>query len=384
MPGQSDVTKNVNDLNAGWRNVVSDALTLDKDTFQLAQGTLGLQTDDSSGMFEMADGVPPYSAVGYYDASGKNKRSAAYNMLLHALVPSTAGGMRKALGPKYAKWEAYRQANIGTSKTQEQLFGEFADAYLDPGQKIAGQSVFAAAASDPLLQALTAYVNPSFKTAFVNSAGDNFSLPTYSGDISTAQSMINNSKSVDIFFDSKSMNTSSSGTTVSGSVSGFVDIFSGSLGGSLTTLNTKAAASRFTVTGKIGQNATVPTTAGGWYVGSQLGRAYNAKDDFTIWDADANQGDWDSFFGQNGLLARRMSQLILVSDYSLTVTSEASYSQSDLTTIKAQAGFGIWPFFSARTEATHTQKATIDKDGFLSVTTTLAKGKIQIWGATVE
>lgn len=385
MTGPSDVEKKINNLNAGWRNVVSEALRLDKNTFQLAQGTLGLQTDDSSGMFEMADGVPPYSAIGYYDASGKDKRSTSYNMLLHALLPSTAGGMRKALGPMYAKWTAYRQSNIGTTKTQVQLFNEFADAYLDPTQKTAGESVYAAAASDPLNLALNAYVDTSFQTKFVNSAGDNFSLPTYTGDISTAQSMINNSSSVDINFDSNTMDTSSNGTTVEGAVSGFFDIFAGEAGADFTQLSTKAAASRFTVTGTIGQNATVPTTAGGWYVGSELGKAYNAKNDFTIWDADANQGDWDSFFGQeNGILARRMSQLILVSDYTLTVTSEASYSQSDLTSIKTEAGFGIWPFFFGEVVTTHTQKSSIDANGHLSVTTTLDKGKIQIWGATIE
>lgn len=36
------------DLNAGWYNVVAEAMKLDLKTFQLAQGTLSLQTLERS------------------------------------------------------------------------------------------------------------------------------------------------------------------------------------------------------------------------------------------------------------------------------------------------------------------------------------------------
>jgi hypothetical protein len=95
-------------------------------------------------------------------------------------------------------------------------------------------------------------------------------------------------------------------------------------------------------------------------------------------------GNWDSFFGPDGSLARRVSQLLLVSDYSLTVTSIASYSESQFQQIKTGAKFGIWPFFSASAEATHTKTMTHNEDGSLSVTYTLSPGLIAIWGATIQ
>lgn len=50
-----DVQAIVESLNAGWRNQVAKQLGMSADTFQLAQGSLGLQTSDSSGLFRMAE-----------------------------------------------------------------------------------------------------------------------------------------------------------------------------------------------------------------------------------------------------------------------------------------------------------------------------------------
>jgi hypothetical protein len=81
----ASVADQINNLNAGWRNEVASKLGMDPKTFQLAQGNLGLQTADSSGLFLMADAVSPLSTTAFFDPSGKNKRSSAYNQLLHAM-----------------------------------------------------------------------------------------------------------------------------------------------------------------------------------------------------------------------------------------------------------------------------------------------------------
>ena len=82
-----DVAKQVNDLNAGWYNVVTKAMGIDVTNFQLAQGTLGLQTADSSGLFLMADAVPPPTAVAYFDPAGLSRRSGRISFGL-ARLPS--------------------------------------------------------------------------------------------------------------------------------------------------------------------------------------------------------------------------------------------------------------------------------------------------------
>jgi hypothetical protein len=378
------VAAQINDLNAGWRNQVANAMGMDPKTFQLSQGTLGLQTSDSSGLFLMADAVPPMSTTAFFDPSGKNHRSTAYNQLLHAMLPTSSSGLRAALGDQYANWIAYRNADT-SDLSQKDLFLKWANRHLDPNQTNAAVTAFNMTLSDPINVALTNYVDPANQMTFTNSAGQSFTLPIYSSTIDVAKNAIaTSSQSAKIDYNSATADTSSTGTTVSGSASGFYDIFSGGVDGSFTQLDQMAASSDFTIKGTINKYATIVADAGAWFDGSLVSRAYNAKGNFTIWDPTSNMGNWDSFFGPDGSLARRVSQLLLVSDYSLTVTSIASYSESQFQQIKTGAKFGIWPFFSASAEATHTKTMTHNEDGSLSVTYTLSPGLIAIWGATIQ
>jgi hypothetical protein len=180
------------------------------------------------------------------------------------------------------------------------------------------------------------------------------------------------------------MDTSYSGLFVSASAQASYWIFSAAASASFNQQNSKAASSGFTIKGNI-KYATLSSGPGGWYNSGEVKRAFNAKSDATIWDPQASAGNWDSFFGQpNGSLARSVSQLVLVTDYSITTTSKASYSQSDFQQIKTQASFGVWPFFSASGGSTQTNSYTLNSDSTLSVTQTLGKGLIQIWGVNVQ
>ncbi len=379
----SSVEQQIDAMNAGWRNEVAKQLSMDKNTFQLAQGNLGLQTSDSSGLFLMADAVPPQSVVAYFDASGKNKRSTAYNQLLHAMLPSSSSGLVAALGPMYASWIQYRNADT-SDLSQEALFDKWADRHLDPNQKTAALTAFKAAKSDPLNIALDNYVDKNYYTTMMTPTQQSYSLPTYSCNIAVATSAINTGGSAQIDYSTATASTASNGTTVSGSASGFYEIFSGGAGGSYTQLNATAASSGFSIKGSVGKYATVAADAAQWYDASMVNRAWSAKNDNTIWDPNSNAGDWDSFFSTTGSLARRVSQLLLVSDYDLTVTSQASYSDSEYQQITANASFGIWPFFEASTSTTHTVSSTHNADGSLSVRYQLNKGLIAIWGATIQ
>lgn len=383
LTSSSRVQEVINDLNAGWRNEVVRALGMDSNTFQMAQGTLGLQSADSSGLFLMADSVPPQSTTAYYDPSGKNTRSTAYNQLLQAMLPTSSSGLSAALGDQYANWIAYRNAD-NSDLSQFDLFKKWASRHLDPNQENAAITAFKKTLSDPLNIALDNYRNEKFYMTFTNSAGQSFSLPSYSCTIDAATKAINGGGSAKINYNSATATTSSNGTVVSGSASGFYDIFSGGASGSFEQLDQLASGSDFTISGTIGKYATVASDAAGWYDGSMVSRAYNGKNDNTIWDPNSNQGNWDSFFGVTGSLARRMSSLLLVSDYDLVVTSKAVYSESQFQQIKAQASFGIWPFFSASASATHTQTYTHNEDGSLSMRYQLNKGLIAIWGATIQ
>jgi hypothetical protein len=379
-----DLSTQVTDLNAGWYNTVTKAMGIDPTTFQLAQGTLGLQTSDSSGLFLMADAQPAPTAVAFYDPAGLSRRSSAFNLLLQALKPEGGADLPQALGDQYANWIAYRNADT-SDLTQQQLFERWANRRLDPGKASSAINVFKKQATLPLNKALDAFNNSANQQQFTNSAGNPYSLYLYSGTLNNAIAALQTGTSAEISFDSSSMDTSSHSVSVQGSASGSYEIFSAGVEGGFDQLNEKAASSQFTINGTIYSYGPLTTSAGDWFTSAEFSRAYNAKSDNTVWDPASSAGNWDSFFAQpDGSLARRISQLFLVGGYDLTVTSHATYSQTDIENINAKATVGVWPFFSASTSASVSNKATLNADGTMSVHYTRNKGTIQIWGATVE
>lgn len=386
LTAQAPTATQVDQLNAGWHNVVTAALGLNPATFQIAQGVLGLDTTDSSALFLMSDAVPPATAVNYYDAGGLSKRSSAYNLLLESLKPSSGSGLRGALGNNYAAWVLYRKANKpAAGQTALQFFDGWADANLDPGDAVAAKTAFLKAQADPLVKALSALIDGANLQQFVDAAGNPYSLYRYSAQSSNAVTAINGGGSATIDFDSAKMSTSTNKAWAKGAASGFYEIFSAGAGVNFSSLSARAASERFTVKGVINKTATLATQPIGWFDSGEFSRAYNAPNDYTVWDQNANQGGWDAFFKQpDGSLARRVSELVLVSDYSITVTSHASYSAAEFSQIQSSATFGVWPFFSAKTSGGASQSMTRGANGELSVTYTLAKGLIQIWGVNVQ
>jgi hypothetical protein len=380
--------KRVQDLNAGWRNYIRDLLTVDATTFQLAQGTLGLQTSDSSGLFRMADAVPPASAVGYYDADTTKSRSAACNILLGALLSETpATALQDALGNFYAYWCQWKVANPRTTgETNSDWLQRWADtSTVDPGQVTRAKAAFAQLANDALTQAVTNFSLPANQQLF-QQGPVSVTLKIYTATSDRARAEINNGASKTVNFSSNRMDTTITSTQLQGTASGFYKIFSGGASGSWDQEDRKFANSELIITGRIGKTATLSCgPAGNWYPSGELGRAFSGKNDNNIWNPQApGAGSWDAFFGPNGSLARHVSQLILVSDYEITVTCKADYKESDLTKIKAQANFGVWPFFSASASSTHTFDHRLNSDSNLVSTYKLNPGLIQIWGVTVQ
>ncbi|MFV0308369.1 MAG: hypothetical protein ACK5OX_11560 [Desertimonas sp.] len=383
------IDQQITELNAGWYNHVSSVMNLDPATFQLAQGTLGLQTSDSSGLFRMADAVPPSASVAYFDPGSMQLRSQSYGMLLQALLPETGVSLQQALGDQYANWITFRNAywttNPTSTETQEQVFTTWANQRLDPNQASSAITAYKDQANCPLNNALDAYHSQAGLTGFIDPSGKSYSLYTYTGTVSGANNAFATAGQVaTIDFDTSSMNTTLSHTTVNGSATGWYEIFAASASASFDQLNATAAAQRFTIKGSLTYTTLVTQAVPQWYDSAEVTRAYSAQNDNTVWNAASNVGSWSSFFGDDGGLARHVSQLVLVTDCHLTVTSYADYSSEDCTEINAKADIGIWPFFDAKSEASYQAEATVNDDGSLTFTHDLDKGQIEIWGATVE
>jgi len=82
--------------------------------------------------------------------------------------------------------------------------------------------------------------------------------------------------------------------------------------------------------------------------------------------------------------SRYIQNLVLVSDYEITVTSHANYSKEEFEEIKAEASGGIWPFFKSSGSFSHTRSYKLNDNGTLSVTYKLNKGLIEIWGVNIQ
>ncbi len=378
-----DITNTITDLNAGWYNIVTDRMKLDKSTFQLAQGTVGLQSTDSSGLFLMCDAVPPQSAVAYFAAGGLVKRSSVYGGLLNALTDESGRKLRDVLGAKYASWIEF----IGKHKGgQEALFKKWGKRHLDPIDYRKGLEIFKQAETLPLYKARDAFNDKNNMEKFVRDDDQVYSLYVYLPNVESAKNaLMTSSGSVQIQFDSSSMDTKLDRIWVEGAASGYYNALSGEIGGSFEKLNTEAAKSGLTISARIGKFTTVTVNPGAWFDPYEVKRAHDAKNNQSIWDPLANAGDWESFFSYpNGSLVRYVSQLVLVSDYEITVTSHASYSEEDLRAINADLEFGIWPLFSVSANTSITTHNTRNADGSLSVKYTLPDGAVQVWGATVQ
>jgi hypothetical protein len=388
LANPSDVENRITELDAGWYNQICKAISVDPATFLLAQGTLGLSGTDSSGLFRMSDAVPPSASVAYFDAGGMQMRSQAYKMLLNALLPEGGSELPQVLKDLYASWIVYRTEwakNPASKETQLQAFEAWAERNLDPKTKARALTVFMQAANTPLNGALEALNAANARQQFVTSANVPYLLYVYSATIDEALRAVAGGKSVDIAFDSSHMNTTLVHATAEGSASGFYDIFSGGAAGSFEQLNSYAAFSQFEIDGKIGSVATLPVEPGSWFNSAEVKRGYDARNDYTVWDRLANAGNWESFFAPpGGSLARRVSQLILFSDYEIVVKSNANYTAEQYSKIVAEAKFGIWPFFSGSAKATHETDYQQGADGSLIITYKLPKGLVQVWGVTVQ
>lgn len=385
--GDSKVSKELQTLNAKWRNYVAQVCGIHAtdNVFQVAQGNLGLQSSDSSGLFLMGDTVPTDSPTGYYQSSS-NRRSSAYNSLLFSMAPQDSSDLRTVLSDQYANWIAYRKSYYTDPKntpfvSQVKLFEGWANGNLDPQVAQKAMTVYKEAQLSPLNKAIDAYNDSSNQQSFVASDGNTYSLYRYTGTIDEAKDAIANGNSISQFeFDSATATDKTEHTFTEGAAEGFYDIFAGEAGASFEQLNTKASSTRITVSGHIGKSAVLLTQPGAWYSSGIVGTAFKHPNDNTVWSSKASN-DWDSFFSQpDGMLARYITSLLLVSDYELTVTIHAKFSKSEFQKVKTEAVVGVWPFFGAEIESTHTKTYKHNEDGTLTYTLSLNKGLIGIWG----
>jgi hypothetical protein len=221
--------------------------------------------------------------------------------------------------------------------------------------------------------ALNNYMNPKYWVDG-NVAVD----PIYAPPFSDLMSQVNAGSSAVIHFDSATAdsNISSSWAKSTGSAGvGFWGEKSSSVSESL---NQKASSSRITVDFAFDKIAYLAIRAGGWFTQGFFADQYRNPSKWT-----GGQDAWDKVFGPSGSCQHLANQTLLVNGYTYTVTSHASYSQSDYEQITTSKETNVWPFYTSSSNSQSTQSFKLNTDQSITSTVTCKPGSLQILGMGV-
>lgn len=359
-------------LQSQWYNAVVAGLGLDPSRFQLAQPSAPLG-DTSDQLWAYFNNIPPLSLTSQFATSGGNRFHDDYVAVVSQLQSQGDGALQRDLGDQYGAWMKY-VTSLSPLPTPELLPGTFrtwASVYA-PGVAQKGATDLAAALNDPIYQAQLAAAD---KTGFING------VPPFSATIADLRAAIPQGEARTIAFDSSTASSDVSHTWASAEASGLYEFFSGSAGGSYDQLSQKATGSTLKVQAAFHNVVTFAAFPGPWYVSSALASAYNTQDN-TLWRHGTPSPD--STFGPSGNMLRFGSSIVVVDGIDATITSTASYSESDQQTIKANASVGIWPFFSFGGEGGHSTDTSFDSNGSMTVTVSNPPGNPVVLGVNVE
>ncbi|MEU3352828.1 hypothetical protein [Streptomyces sp. NPDC037389] len=204
-------------------------------------------------------------------------------------------------------------------------------------------------------------------------------IAEYLGGIRGLLSVLKNSSSTTISFDSTTTSGDVSGTWTRGVNKDFSGLWAGA--GQLDTTTARFARSVVTVKADLGAYALWTVNPDPcWYDSSQLHVAYT-KQTIPPWASNPRL-HWDMAFGEkSGKLQRAIASLIMVERLTSVVTSDAAFSPEDQQVIKAKAAAGLWPFFVPTGDGV-TNKADFD-GGRLRIETTTPTGRPLVIGAHV-
>ncbi|UQI45840.1 hypothetical protein M1P56_16480 [Streptomyces sp. HU2014] len=201
----------------------------------------------------------------------------------------------------------------------------------------------------------------------------------YLGGSRELLSMLGNSRSATISFDSATTSGDVSGTWTGGVNKDFSGLWAGA--GRLDAITAGFARSVVTVEAELGAYVVWPVNPDPrWYDSSQLHEAYTKRTS-PPW-ASPPQVHWDMAFGErSGRLQRAIASLLIVERLTSVVTSDAVFPSDDQRVIKDKAAAGLWPFYVPTGDGA-TNKADFDK-GRPRLETTAPAGRPLVIGAHV-
>lgn len=202
--------------------------------------------------------------------------------------------------------------------------------------------------------------------------------PVYSPPFADLMAQVNKGSSATIHFDSQTASTDISQSWAKSDSSSGIGFWGKTESSVSQTLNQRAAASRITVDITLNKYAYLAIRAGGWFFSGYFTDMYKNPDQFIN-----GQEEWNNLFGPTGTLQRVANQALLVSGYTITLRSWATYSESDYSTITQSSETNVWPFYTSGSSSTATSSYHLNDDKSITVTINSAPGDLQIMGMGV-
>lgn len=202
--------------------------------------------------------------------------------------------------------------------------------------------------------------------------------PIYAPPFSDLFTQVGNGSSAEVSFDSATADSNISSSWAKSTGSAGVGFWGTSSSSVSTALNKTASSSRITVDISIDKFAYLQVRAGGWFTQGFFTDQYQNPSKWTH-----GQADWDHVFGSGGSCQNLANQVFLVNGYTIVITSHASYSESDYTSIQTSKDTNVWPFYTSSSHSSATQSHHHNEDKSITTIITQKPGSLQIFGVGV-
>lgn len=360
-----------------WYNTIATVVGGNAD-FQILQPNnpiSGLSTDDQ--VWQYFNNMPPASLTSNLTLSGGNQFYSDYTGVLSQLVSNALTNFQNVLGSYYPLWQRYLAAqNPLPPLTQlPNVFFSWAMVYA-PTVAGPGRSALAAALLDPIFAAQTMALNTS---SFLNN------VPNFTQGVQALLTQVANGQPTTVNFDSATASSNVTNTWAQGNGGAIFGIF-GSADSTSSQLTQVFASSRVTAAVSFQKLITFvadpPGPPSGWYSSGALGQAHSAASGGAPWRSGANP-NWNTTFGPGGNMRYFLGSLVVADGITATITSYASYSSAQQTTITQSSSGGFWPFYWGSESSSYTNNVSFNSNSNLTYTMSSQPGNPMIIGAMV-
>jgi hypothetical protein len=334
-----------------------------------------LSTDDQ--VWQYFNNLPPASLTNNLTLSGGNQLYSNYTGVLSQLVSNALTNFQNVLGSYYPLWQHYL-VGLNPLPPMNQLPNTFFSWAMVYAPTVAGpgRSALASALLDPIFSAQTMALNTS---AFVNNT------PNFTQGVQALLTQVANGQSTTINFDSSTASSNVTNTWAQGNGGSLFGIF-GSGDASTSQLTQTFASSRVTASVSFQRLITFvadpPGPPSGWYSSGALGQAHAATGGGAPWRSNANP-NWNTTFGPSGNMQYFLGNLVVADGITATITSYASYSSAQQTTIQQEASGGFWPFYWGSESSTYTNSVSFNSSSNLTYTMSSQAGNPMFIGGLV-